>query len=381
MALSGNKGEWSEIYTFFYALANGKIDVADENLNAVPGEYYRILEILRKEAQTEKHYIRNSDCIHVHLNNSETGKVEQFDVTIEDFAKNSKLLFKYLKEKTGRSFKFPDIEQFMSSIGVYSIKDVGHKRDITIKIEDFHCGLQQTLGFSIKSLIGHDSTLFNAGTGTNFIYEIKLKDPASFNVDDFNRSTYVNNKITERINRLEEMGAKIVFAGVQSNTLLQNLRMIDGDLPHILAELLLVRYRRNIKKLNRCVTLLQETNPMQFDLSQGWPFYEYKIKKFLQDAAMGMTPETVWTGFYDATGGQIIVKDDGDVVCYHIYEQNQFLNFLLNSTYLEQPATSEDENNPGYPKPNPKKKFFFGWVYKVNDKYYLKINLQVRMNA
>lgn len=381
MALSGNKGEWSEIYTFFYALAHGKIDVADENLNAVPGEYYRILEILRKEAQTEKHYIRNFDCIHVHLNNSETGKVEQFDVTIEDFAKNSKLLFKYLKEKTGRSFKFPDIEQFMSSIGVYSIKDVGHKRDITIKIEDFHCGLQQTLGFSIKSLIGHDSTLFNAGTGTNFIYEIKLKDPASFNVDDFNRSTYVNNKITERINRLEEMGAKIVFAGVQSNTLLQNLRMIDGDLPHILAELLLVRYRRNIKKLNRCVTLLQETNPMQFDLSQGWPFYEYKIKKFLQDAAMGMTPETVWTGFYDATGGQIIVKDDGDVVCYHIYEQNQFLNFLLNSTYLEQPATSEDENNPGYPKPNPKKKFFFGWVYKENGKYYLKINLQVRMNA
>ena len=96
---------------------------------------------------------------------------------------------------------------------------------------------------------------------------------------------------------------------------------------------------------------------------------------------MGMTPETVWTGFYDATGGQIIVKDDGDVVCYHIYEQNQFLNFLLNSTYLEQPATSEDENNPGYPKPNPKKKFFFGWVYKENGKYYLKINLQVRMNA
>lgn len=381
MALRGNKGEWSEIYTFFYALAHGKIDVADENLNAVPGEYYRILEILRNEAKIEKRFIRKSDCIHVHLTNSETGKVEQFDVTIEDFAKNSKLLFSYLKEKSGLSFNLPDIEQFMSSIGVYSIKDIGHKRDITIKIEDFHCGLQQTLGFSIKSLIGHDSTLFNAGSGTNFIYEIELKDPQNFNVDEFNRATYVTNKISKRIKSLEEKGAKIRFVRVQSNTLQQNLRMIDGDLPQILAELLLIRYKENINKLNLCVNKLHEINPMNFDTSQGWPFYEYKIKKFLQDAAMGMTPETVWTGIYDATGGQIIVKDSGDVVCYHIYEQNQFLNFLLNSTYFEQPATSEDKLNPGHPKQNPRKKFFFGWVYEENCKLFMKLNLQVRMNA
>lgn len=379
MALRGNKGEWSEIYTFFYALTHGKIDVADENLNAVPGEYYKILEILRKEASTDNRYIRNTDCIHVHLTNKDSGKVEQFDVTIEDFADNSKKLLKYLKEKKGRTFEFADIEEFMESIRVHSIKDTGHKRDITIKIEDFHCGLQQTLGFSIKSLIGQDSTLFNAGTGTNFIYEIKMKEGESIDVEEFNKSTYVHNKISERIMRLEEKGAKIEFSSIQSNTLFQNLRMIDGDLPQILAELLLVRYRDNEKKLIYCVNKLQETNPLQFDLSCGQPFYEYKLKKFLQDVAMGMTPETVWTGIYDATGGQIIVKDSGDVVCYHIYEQNQLLNFLLNSTYFEQPATSEDKHHPGHPKPNPKKNFFFGWVYEENGKYFLKINLQVRM--
>ena len=381
MALSGNKGEWSEIYAFFYALVNGKIDVADENLNIVPGQYYRILEILRKEAKTDNRYIRNTDRIHVHLTNHDTGDIEQFDVTIEDFAENSKKLLSYLKEKTGRSFKLPDIEDFMSSIRVHSIKDIGHKRDITIKIEDFHCGLQQTLGFSIKSLIGHKSTLFNAGPGTNFIYEIKLKNGENIDVDEFNRMTYVTNKITNRILELDRMGAKIEFVGIQSNTLFQNLRMIDGDLPQIIAEMLLVRYRYKKNKINYCVNKLQELNPLEFDLSRGWPFYEYKVKKFLQDAAMGMTPETVWTGIYDATGGQIIVKDSGDVVCYHIYEQNQFLNFLLNSTYLEQPSTSEDSSNPGHIEPNPNKNFFFGWVYEENGKYYLKINLQVRMNA
>lgn len=379
-ALSGNKGEWSEIYAFFYVLAYGKLDVADENLNAVPGEYYRILEILRNEAKSNNRYIRNTDVIHVHLTNCKTGFIEQFDIRIDEFERNSKLLFNYLKTKKGRSFQFPDIESFLSDLHITSIKDVGHKRDITIKIQDFHCGLQQTLGFSIKSLIGQASTLFNPGAGTNFIYEIIFKDPSKFDIDRFNKETYVNDKIHVRLTKLEEMGAKIEFVGIQSNTLYQNLRVIDGDLPKILAHALLLRYKyKGINKLNKCVEKLQEMNPMGYDLSQDWPFYEYKIKRFLLDVAMGMTPETVWTGFYDATGGQIIVKDSGDVVCYHIYEQNQFLNFLINSTTFEQPSTSEDENNPGHSEKNPNKPYLFGWVYEENGRYFIKINLQVRM--
>ena len=380
MALSGNKGEWSEIYTFFYVLAHGKLDVADENLNAVPGEYYKILEILRNEAKTNNRYIRKTDVIHVHLANKKTRIVDQFDIRIDDFEKNSKLLFSYLKTKKGRSFQFPDIEAFLKDLHIQSIKDVGHKRDITIKIQDFHCGLQQTLGFSIKSLIGQASTLFNPGTGTNFIYEITFKDPCDFDIDKFNKETYVNDKIHVRLTKLEDMGAKIEFVGIQSNTLYQNLRMIDGDLPTILGYALLLRYKyKGINRIKQCVEKLQEVNPLGYDLSQNWPFYEYKMKRFLQDVAMGMTPETVWTGNYDATGGQIIVKDSGDVVCYHIYEQNQFLNFLLNSTTFEQPSTSEDEINPGHPQKNPKKPYLFGWLYEGSGKYYIKLNLQIRM--
>ncbi len=231
------------------------------------------------------------------------------------------------------------------------------------------------------NVLSQNSVLFNSDSGTNFKYEIKLPENTKLNVDEFNRSTYVRNRISKRITTLEAMGAEFIFRDVQSNTLMQNLIMIDGDLPKILAELLLVRYREGDNKVKNCVLKLQERNPLQFDTSAEWPFYEYKVKKFLQDVAMGMTPETVWTGIYDATGGQIIVKDDGDVVCYHIYEQNRFLNFLLNSTYFEQPSTSEDENNPGHPKRNPKKNFFFGWVYEEDGKYWMKLNLQVRMKA
>lgn len=170
-ALAGNKGEWSEIYTFFKVLADGKLDVADDNLNAVPGEYYKIIEILRKENERDNHYVRLDDRIHIIVPTGEGDNAEELFFSIEDFAENSKLLFNYLKTKSGRSLKFPDIERFMSELRVHSIKDVGNKRDITIKIEDFHSHVKDTLGFSIKSLIGKDSTLFNAGAGTNFIFE------------------------------------------------------------------------------------------------------------------------------------------------------------------------------------------------------------------
>ena len=98
---------------------------------------------------------------------------------------------------------------------------------------------------------------------------------------------------------------------------------------------------------------------------------------------MGMTPETPWSDFYDADGGQIVVKKDGDIVCYHIYELNRFRQYLLNATRIEQPSTGEDENNPVHirldPKTGkPKKPYLFGWLYQENGNYFLKINLQVR---
>ncbi|WP_423740652.1 HpaII family restriction endonuclease, partial [Enterococcus cecorum] len=35
-----NKGEWSELYVFFSALAEGKIYAADENLQKIENTFY-----------------------------------------------------------------------------------------------------------------------------------------------------------------------------------------------------------------------------------------------------------------------------------------------------------------------------------------------------
>lgn len=382
MALSGNIGEWSEIYVFLRLLADGRLDVADESLNAVPNEFYKILAILRKEAKTDNSYLRADDQIIIIVRNDKTGDMEEFSMSVERFAENADLLLRNLKLNS--SSKHPETEKFLEELKVYSIKDVGHKRDITITIEDFHCSMAQTLGFSIKSFIGAKSTLFNPGAGTNFIYRVEFPSDVKIDCDEFNRYTYDGkpNKIAYRLAEIKRMGGSINFDHIQSDCLWQNLRSIDGDLPFILSQILLIRYTINRGNWQDYIDVLTQQNPLNFNIDRHGQVYDLKIKRFLQDCAMGMTPETPWTGLYDATGGQIVVKKDGDIVCYHVYELNRFLNYLLNGTKLEQATTSEDENNPGHVRLNDKgkasKPFQFGWLYEDSGQYYLKLNLQVR---
>jgi type II restriction enzyme len=140
--------------------------------------------------------------------------------------------------------------------------------------------------------------------------------------------------------------------------------MIDSKLPEILANVLLYRYAYGTKPLfTELLKKLLEQNPLKFDLSSSHPFYEYKIKNFLTDIALGMTPETIWKGVYDATGGIIIVKEDGDIVCYHIYNRNEFQDYLLFNTKLNQTSTT---------------RYDWGYLYLQNGIPHIKLNICVR---
>ena len=234
--------------------------------------------------------------------------------------------------------------------------------------------------------IGSTATLLNAsGDNTNFIYKVEFPEGVNVDCDTFNADTYdgVPSKISARLAKIEELGGRVSFDSIQSDCLTQNLRTIDDALPVILANALLLKYTKSISSWAQIIEELNAQNPLGYRISANSPVYEVKIARFLQDAAMGMTPETPWSGFYDADGGQIVVKKDGDIVCYHIYELNRFRQYLLNATRIEQPSTGEDENNPGHIRLDsktgkPKKPYLFGWLYQENGNYFLKINLQVR---
>ena len=57
MALTGNKGEWSEIYTLLKLLGEGKVYAGDQNLNIIKNLFYPIVSILRQEQPGKLQYI------------------------------------------------------------------------------------------------------------------------------------------------------------------------------------------------------------------------------------------------------------------------------------------------------------------------------------
>ena len=149
-------------------------------------------------------------------------------------------------------------------------------------------------------------------------------------------SLFILNKLTY----LKENNRKIKFYDIESENFKLNLELIDSKLPEILSHMLLYRYSKLRKnKVNSLLELIKEVNPLNYKNTLNHPFYEYKIKRFLTDVALGMTPSKVWTGKYIATGGFIIVRQDGEIVCYHIYNQNKFQDYLLNNTKFEQAGT------------------------------------------
>lgn len=122
-------------------------------------------------------------------------------------------------------------------------------------------------------------------------------------------------------------------------------------------------YSSEYSHLIDLVNLITKKNPVNFDTENEHRFYEYKIKRFLTDVALGMMPSKVWTGKYDATGGYLIVKDNGEVLCYHIYNLNQFEDYLLNNTKFDTASSSRHG---------------FGIIYRDNGQLYFKLNLQIR---
>ena len=244
------------------------------------------------------------------------------------------------------------------NIGVLKAKSTD-KADIRIKIHDINTGYETVQGFSIKSRLGSPSTLVNAGKTTNFIFEVT----GNVNDDVMNGFNTCSKKFKDRFDFLSGCDCDIEYCSMDNDIFESNLQLIDGDLPKICAYMLKEYYSSGVNTVTNSLESLNVNNPIGYNLSKGHPFYEYKFKKFLAECALGMLPSKVWDGTADATGGYIIVREDGEVLCYHLFNRNEFETYLINNTKFETASTSRHE---------------FGSIYKENGKFYIKLNLQVR---
>lgn len=354
--LTGNKGEWSEVYALFKLLGDGKVYAGDKNLNKLTTLFFPIIKVIKNELGKDHEYLLNGNIILVDNGNN------KFEISVTDFQKYAIKLLKKIKSESG-TFGDAEIEEFMASFASTKLKAKSSvKNDIRIVLHDLRINQAVNLGFSIKSELGGDSTLLNAGQTTNFVYKVEGYNFSQIEIDAINNINS-KSKIKDRIVEIINKGATITFYDTNRILFKNNLILIDSLLPNILGELTYNFYSSNLNTIRELTEEMQNHNPLNYDLQFLHSFYEYKIKRFLTDVALGMMPSQVWLGNYDASGGHLIVKKNGDVLCYHIYDRNQFEDYLFQNTRLETASSTRHQ---------------FGIIYKEGNGYFFKLNLQVR---
>lgn len=324
-----NKGEWAELYVFLKALSEGRIYAADEGLNKIPDLFYMVLSAIKNEDQIQKEYSRNEKTGNIVLIEDDH---EVLSVPIFEFTKYADHVLESIKKGKG-TFEIPSVEPFLQEINVTKIKQGSDsKKDILFKIHDDFTGSEPTIGFSVKSYIGSNPTLLNASGATRFVFDIEGELTEQY-IEVIN-SIDSREKIKDRIQKIHENGNKLIFREAVNPTFERNLQMIDYRLPEILGKLFMYSYFVKGKSIPKVVEYFCEKE------SEDIKLVEYKVKDLLVAVALGMEPNKAWDGMEDANGGYIVVKDTGEVLCYHIYDRNKLREYLYRSTKFDSPSSS-----------------------------------------
>lgn len=370
-----NAGEWAEFYTLLKILSEGKLYSADGEQNINKSESLPVISIAMETTTLDGFTKKPVNYLVDAQNQSITFDLSgtTTEISMSRFKSEASSFFSIISSRTGPSFAVPEINDFLSQLGNPVTKQSSDKKaDIHIVIHDTITGFNNEVGFSIKSKHSKPATLINASGQTLFQYKLA-------NINTSNRSNVIDAldpKKTggpkSRIQAMLNTGAQLDFSSVKKDNFRENLQIIDSSLDVILADCLQVFMSGSKSKLREIVEIVSSRNPCNYkarDSSRLFDFYAYKIKRLIVDAALGMQPRDTWTGQYDASGGYLIVKEDGDIACYHLFNWNSLQDYLFNNLRFETPQSTGKGS---------KSSFNYALHYTCESTDYIDICLQIR---
>lgn len=325
---TANRGEWSEIYAFFRLLADQQLYAGNRALERDLASSVSVINVakglLKGTYENEKQLI----CI------AYDGKSRTESRTAMDT--RAKRLLSVIKSASHGTGSFSDAETsaFLASIGCATIKASSkNKKDMEVTVKDTHTGTTPTLGFSVKSYLGSAPTLLNASKATRFQYKV-----TGLNEHDVEEINAIDggNKYIRRAKCIQERATTISFNKIRNPVFMRNLQLLDDGMPNIAASLLLGAWLYQRKSVADACEWVAKTDPQGYGTSSS--LYGVKVRRLLRAVALGMIPATPWTDRDDATGGYIVVRPDGELVAFYIYNRATFDDYLFSSTIMETPS-------------------------------------------
>ena len=327
------------------------------NLNKIQDLLYPIIMNLRPQKYGNFNYKLQDKDVVIQTPEGET----LLRIPAFIFLEEAEKLLKAINDRAG-VFSISDTESFMQKLYCKSIKaKSSDKTDIRIILHDQRSKTDSEMSFSIKSQLGKASTLLNPGETTNILYRVEgheLSDEQIISI----------NSIEDHLPRMKaiyDLGCYLQYENVVHETFKNNLLFLDSNMPQFIADCLLISsLPDSILHIHEIVKKVTERNPLHFTGKNVETFYEHKMKVLLIDVALGMTPAKEWNGRYDANGGYIVVRKDGEIVCYHFYNRNDIEDYLYYNTCFDRASRG---------------RYKFGTLFRGKDsKVYIKLNLQIR---
>ena len=357
--LTGNKGEWSEVWAFIQSMVTEKIDLCDEHLTPLIGQQLPIEKVFRENVIFDL-----SNPLNILLTLPDATKIQ---VSRSLIKKELKIFFdEFANAKTKGDSAFTSMtgEKLLQTFHQSKLKATGgKKKDIEFEILDPKVLIPKKVGFSIKSQIGGKSTLFNSSSdNTAFCFELIGGAFCKATINSIETSQ----KIKDRVDAIIDAGCQFKFSHCKGQVFTQNLIKIDSQMPELVGWATLVSFamprgKRNITDVLTDQRFEDRFRNIAIPLDQS--SVEYKFKHFLSASALGMVAKTPWSGIINADGGYVVVKKTGDLVCFHVYNLGDFQEYLLRHTAFDTPSS---------------KRHIFGKIYEENGRFFFDVNLQIR---
>lgn len=377
--LKGNKGEWCELYTFLKVLTDGRIYAADANYNKLENVFLQVLSIIREEVHGFVYRYHTGETIVIKLNGEEIDQIpcSEFETRMYD------IWNRISNTREATSFNVPNVNDFLCKVHISKLKSPARKTsdyfggtiDIMLETRN-NDNVVREMGFSCKSEISAGATLFNAsGDNTNFVFEVKgaIDDEVMQKFNGLYREVQRKGQIEydvathDRMKYLKSIGAELVFSHTAKKLANDNLVRCGGkEMPAIVAGMVKHFYFDNFggyTSVLDCVRSLAKNDVAQYEFDDLEDTYYTKVATFLYNSFTGMRLGTHWNGRTEVNGGYIVVKHNGDVVAYHSTIADEFKDFLMNRLTMEGPSHKRHKDMI---------------IEKVDDKYFLKLALQLR---
>jgi HpaII restriction endonuclease len=357
--LKANKGEWAEFYTHLKIISDRSIPKGDSKLEPVDGSVYPVLAIYKNIDSSICRVFDLSGSDSFEVKNENSNEVSRFPTDIVK-SKVATIFEKILlgSDEEHGAFGIVEASEIAETIQLPVKNQLREKADISLLIEDFNTNTQQKSGFSIKSKFTANPTLLNASKSTRLSFEIK--GLGELNIQEINNIDG-SSKVRDRIKKITDLGGGFIPTIVRSDQFQTNLKYFDSQFESIIGSMLILAYSgsKNLKEILESPEFIKTL--IELDITQEQ--CTEKVKDFLLAFALGMEPKKPYTGLDDLNGGILWVKNDGSIVCHHVFERKDLKQYLYDNTFFESPSTGRHE---------------YGFVYEKDEKLFLDLCMQIR---